>query len=294
MKLEKSIAEKLIISGIPNQDPIAVYFEDIGPGQGKITITCFNDCWSYFWGGMGKKTPIREFFRSCNTSYIAHKLSPETEGTVYDFCQLPQHAKKRICELRRDDDLSETKARELFDEADRLYAADDVSDLDRDIMFEIYGEDWYDCLPRQANHKYEYLCRIIELVKEAILKESEQCGEINSLNNAEVIENLREQNKAMAAVFTKIADYLGVEQGDVPGLLEEITMLKESAELLSRMADLIEALRPFVDAFDKIKECHLSDNNELQAFKDSNLVIPSMSIGHFRKLHEAFNRLKGK
>lgn len=293
MKLEKSIVEKLLISGIQNQDPIAVYFEDIGSGLGKITISCFNDCWSYFWGSIGKETLIREFFRSCNTGYLAHKFSPETEGTVYDFCQLPQHAKKRICELRRDDDLSETKARELFDKVEYLCTPDDVRDLDRDLMFEIYGDDWYDCLPRQANHKYEYLCRIIKIVKEAILKEPEQCDEASNLNNAEVIENLRESNKAMAAVFTKIADYLGVEQGDVPGLLEEITMLKESAELLNRMADLIDALRPFVDAFDKIKECHLSDNNELQAFKDSNLVIPSMVIGHFRKLHEAYSKFKG-
>lgn len=286
MKLEKSIVEKLLISGIQNQDPIAVYFEDIGSGLGKITISCFNDCWSYFWGSIGKETLIREFFRSCNTGYLAHKFSPETEGTVYDFCQLPQHAKKRICELRRDGDLSETKARELFDEADRLYVADDVRDLDRDLMFEIYGDDWYDCLPRQANHKYEYLCRIIETVKEAILKESEQLGEINSLNNAEIIEKLRESNKAMAAVFTKIADYLGVEQGNVPGLLEEITMLKESTEQW-RLEELLdrtrreERKRMWEQINSHIKEGKLSGNGFDKTAERNGLILAANIIAQF-------------
>lgn len=64
MKIESTTVKKLVITGVPSLDAIAVYLEDQGPGRGKATITCFNKCWSYFWGAMGE-CKIREFLLGC-------------------------------------------------------------------------------------------------------------------------------------------------------------------------------------------------------------------------------------
>ena len=42
-------------------------------------------------------------------------------------------------------------------------------------MYDIFGDEWYDCLPTKPNPNYQYLCRILDVVREAlkeVLKEA--------------------------------------------------------------------------------------------------------------------------
>jgi len=48
---------------------------------------------------------------------------------------------------------------------------DEWGRIDPDVFREVFGDDWYDNLPKKTNPDYLYLCRIIDTVKEAFLLE---------------------------------------------------------------------------------------------------------------------------
>lgn len=54
-------------------DAITVYFEDLSPSKGRVTITCWGCAWTAYWGGMGKDT-ITQFFAGCGNDYLVNKL----------------------------------------------------------------------------------------------------------------------------------------------------------------------------------------------------------------------------
>jgi hypothetical protein len=167
------MVQRITITDVPSLDPVAVYLEDCGAGRGKVTITCFNESWSYFWGSIGADS-IRVFLVGCSNDYLAGKFSPGLDHTVDDLDKLVEHARKHICKMRRGNDFSKETARELFDLADQHL--DDVSefyDNERDLMYRIFGDEWYE-IPKQPNHKYEYLCRILDTVKEALVGTAEK------------------------------------------------------------------------------------------------------------------------
>jgi hypothetical protein len=61
---------------IPEQDAldsICVYFTDYELGKGHITITCFGNAWTSYFGAMGEKT-IREFVSEAGWDYLVNKL----------------------------------------------------------------------------------------------------------------------------------------------------------------------------------------------------------------------------
>jgi len=54
-------------------DPIHVFWIDSGPGQGYVTIICYGEAWSAYFGGMGDRT-IKEFFAAADTGYMVSKM----------------------------------------------------------------------------------------------------------------------------------------------------------------------------------------------------------------------------
>ena len=173
MKIATETVQKLIITGVQSLDPIAVYLEDQGPECGKVTITCFNDSWSYFWGAMGKGNTIRSFLLKCDEHYLAGKFAPGLDAEEVHLEGIVEHTRKEILAQRRRDDMPKSEARKFWDEADELDGAVDsraLFDRHGEIMFEVFGDEWWYCLPQRPNHKYEYLCRIINTVKEALAK----------------------------------------------------------------------------------------------------------------------------
>lgn len=63
---------------IPEQnglDQINVYWHDVRPGQGYVTITCWGAAWTAWFGAMGDVT-IEQFFISSGPDYLVNKLIP--------------------------------------------------------------------------------------------------------------------------------------------------------------------------------------------------------------------------
>lgn len=174
MKIETSTVKKLVISDLERLDPITVFLEDLDPRQGKATITCYNESWTSYWGGMGDRT-IAEFILSCDEHYLAKNFGGHIDHSLIDIENMADHARKEIIGLRRKKDLDSDYARELYDKAERLEGLEHDStlfDLHGGLMQEVFGDDWWHGLPTVPNHKYTYLCRIINTVKEALRQAS--------------------------------------------------------------------------------------------------------------------------
>ena len=171
MKIETSSVTKLVISDVKSLDPVAIYLEDYAKGQGKLIITCYDKSWTDYWGAMGDND-LASFVISCDNHYLAKKLAPDTKSTINDEDGLENYAKEHILDLRKHDDISKKDARRLYDECYRLNSEYDIKNLDSsnyaDLMYDIFGDEWYDGLPTKPNPEYEYFCRILDVVREAL------------------------------------------------------------------------------------------------------------------------------
>ncbi|WP_296935981.1 hypothetical protein [uncultured Marinobacter sp.] len=172
MKVELSTVQKLNLTelmGEPHKlDPVSVILENFEPGKGKIIIECYGQSWSAYWGGMGAKD-IATFFCRCDEHYIAGKLS-SIRGGIDDYEALASKAQSEVCQMRRDQEINQQEARELFDAAGRLSNAESAHDLDDKAMIEIFGPEWWYAIPEKPNPDYQYLCRIIRAVQAGIKK----------------------------------------------------------------------------------------------------------------------------
>jgi hypothetical protein len=53
-------------------DPIRVFMQDFGKGQGRLIIECYGRAWSNFWSAMG--TDLRTFLLAADADYIENAL----------------------------------------------------------------------------------------------------------------------------------------------------------------------------------------------------------------------------
>jgi hypothetical protein len=44
----------IVLTDVPSLDPIRVFLTHHSERQGSITITCFGEAWSAYWGGNGQ------------------------------------------------------------------------------------------------------------------------------------------------------------------------------------------------------------------------------------------------
>ncbi len=169
MEVETSQVTRLKITGGDRLDPVTVFLEDLGPKQGKVTIECYGESWSASWGGMGDRT-VADFFCSCDEHYLANKLS-SIRGSVDDFDGLADHARKHIIDGRKSHDFEKAEARRLYDRCEDLSGVENF-DQAAPAMADIYGPEWWYAVPTKPNPDYQYLCRIILCVQEALTKEN--------------------------------------------------------------------------------------------------------------------------
>ena len=175
MNIEASTVRKLKITDVKGLDHVSVFLEDFEPRKGKITIEVCGKSWSSCWGGMGGQT-ISEFFRSCDNGYLARNLQQGIRSEIETTDDIQDHLKSRVIESRREYDFDADEARELFDRIESMYVGDTLESLDYGLMSEILGDDWWCDVPKQKNPEYEYLCRIIDNVKEALeVIDSDKC-----------------------------------------------------------------------------------------------------------------------
>lgn len=169
---------KLRITDAPALDPIDVFLEDCGPRNGELTIKCYGEAWTAYWGGMGSQN-VAQFVLSCSTDYLAGKLS-SIEAMVDDYDELYRLVRKKVAELRRGGAVTRAEARRTFDRAKS--APDDFHALDRVMLSCMLGDEWFRCIPAKPNSQYQYLCRIIEAVKEALQGSPQAVTPFSELN----------------------------------------------------------------------------------------------------------------
>lgn len=168
MTITKSLVEKIqITNAAQNIYSISAFFEDFGKNQGKVTIECDGDAWSYFWSATARSS-IKEFFLEAGTDYLVGKFHRGISRTITDDSQesLQQAAKQFILAERRNEEISKQEAYFKWEHMDVI--DDRGADSNADSLYYIFGDEWYYQLPQKPNQEYNHLCQIVSLVKEAI------------------------------------------------------------------------------------------------------------------------------
>lgn len=197
MNVEASQVTKLTITGAERLDPITVFIEDLGGRNvelpdnpdyitraGKITIECFGDSWSAYWGSMGPDF-VSQFVTGASIDYLVGCLArgAEIDREVFDGKALEAAARRGILDCRRGRTakwecfaLDKEEARELYD------AADDLSNFEtgegltysaeaNELLTKLFGEEWHYAVSEHAmvpHPKRQYLARIVEAVQQAL------------------------------------------------------------------------------------------------------------------------------
>ena len=172
MRITESTVTKLVIDQLEALDPITVIAEDLEPRKGKITVSCFGKSWTAYWGAMGDQS-LAEFFCSCNADYIAGYFDPQLSSAKFSGAAMARLAKREVLKMRRERDIDESEARQLFDNADDLAefeTLEAVYHCHGESMTQIFGDDWWHGLHEatEPNSDYQYLCRIIKAVQQAL------------------------------------------------------------------------------------------------------------------------------
>lgn len=174
MKILARTVEHLKITEVEGLDPIDVCLEDLGPNQGKIAITCYGKSWTSYWGAMSDRT-IAEFFKQAGNDYLVSNLSQGISSTMTDpdTSGFIEQTKQKIIQRRKEYDLESDVAREYYDEAKddfRGMSYDEIFQEYGELLESVWGDDAWINIPQVSNPQYEYLCRIVDAVKEAIVK----------------------------------------------------------------------------------------------------------------------------
>ena len=168
MKIQEGKIRQIKITDVDRLDPIDATLEDIATGKGRINIRCYTKAWTAYWGAMGERT-ISQFFIDCSDEYLANNLDLSLSSRLTDGESALPAIKKHICYQRRKELICKDEARCLWDDADNIVGASN-SELYQYSKYLTYvlGDDWWHSLPSRPNPEYEYLCRIIRAVQEAL------------------------------------------------------------------------------------------------------------------------------
>lgn len=159
------------VTGAERLDPVRVMIENMEPGKGLLTITCFGKSWNGSWGSMGDDT-VQGFVKRVSNDYLIGCLDSQLGSTTdADNDANLVFVKSQIIKLRREQEISYEEARLMWDEAE---GADDVKAsccnyLVGDKLLSLLGDDpWYAKWPSVPNHHYRYLDRIVDAVREGL------------------------------------------------------------------------------------------------------------------------------
>ncbi|MFJ4542982.1 hypothetical protein ACIP1X_05180 [Pseudomonas sp. NPDC088885] len=199
LKIERSTVTKLVISGAPRLDTITVFLEDLGrrncsiesdpnyqTAQGKITISCWDNSWNAYWGGMGPRT-VAEFVADCGWDYVLNCLDRGISSTVFSGNALHALAEKCIIQRRRQQtgrhdwelgELSKREARQLWGDIDVLRSIERSNECwhQSPLLTELFGDEWHYPVGDRAveeNRDFKYLRRIVEAVQEALRQDQQ-------------------------------------------------------------------------------------------------------------------------
>jgi len=164
MNIDYSEVIKLRLSGLEDLDPVDVFLEDMEPSKGSVTIKCYGQAWTAYWGAMGGRG-VAQFLNDCNEEYIAKNLS-SIDRRVVDIDKIIED---RVSNLKKQYDSGEITSVELRVFTDVIESADEYAVReDHDLLTDLYGSEFWNELPMKENHEYTYLKKIITAVKQGI------------------------------------------------------------------------------------------------------------------------------
>lgn len=174
MRVIETQVRKIRIEDLQDRrlDPVEVIVENYQEGSGKVIITCWGESWTGYWGSMGGT--IEEFFQRVSNDYLIDKMS-DYRSTIPDEDQDADFIKRMVIKQRRVGAIDKDQARSAWGYVEG-------PSLDRHTLFNGYtpevlrcldgiDEPWYLDWPTQVNHKYDYLSRILDVVREVFAKD---------------------------------------------------------------------------------------------------------------------------
>ncbi|MFC6299640.1 hypothetical protein GNF76_27165 [Pseudomonas sp. CCM 7893] len=178
LQVERSTVTKLVITGAPNLDPITVFLEDLAPCKGKITVSCWGKSWTAYWGGMWDGLNVGQFFCELNTSYIIGYFAQGMSSQQFSAEALADKVRREILQMRRDHDLDDSDARDLYDEADDIRHVNSIDSLGgahHQLMRQVLGDEWWHLSvdATEPNPDWDYLERIIQAVQQALRQDQQ-------------------------------------------------------------------------------------------------------------------------
>ena len=186
MKIETGTITILRISEVPRLDPIRVTLDNGELGKGRITIECYSEAWSAYWGAMSDRT-VEQFFVDCSNDYLIGNLSvgldssrPSGDALERDAKRVIRHRRKGIGEWKYTP-LTADAAEELMRRVHVLQECNDESSAwaNESLLAEIYGDDWRGAAKcSEPNPEWMHLERICNAVREALKTlAAQQAGE---------------------------------------------------------------------------------------------------------------------
>lgn len=171
MKVTETKVQSIEITEVERLDPIRVMAENYGPGQGRITITCYGKAWTSAWFAMGGDT-VQAFFIRVSNDYLIGNFTPQMQSEVDDDNDANlEFVKEEICKLRRSGEIDHAKARDMWESAECSgnVKEDCCSWIHASVLNELLGDDpCYQKWPTVPNPEYQYLERILDAVREAL------------------------------------------------------------------------------------------------------------------------------
>ena len=74
MKISKSQVTKIVLTELDQLDPVTFITESLGHERGKLTIDCYGEAWTAYWGSMGCDF-VEAFIRDASVDYLTNKLT---------------------------------------------------------------------------------------------------------------------------------------------------------------------------------------------------------------------------
>ena len=179
MKWTESKVTKLFITQVPKIDPISVFLENFGNGQGKLTIEVFGEAWSNYWPSMGDGWTIEKFILKTDNHYLSKKLATLAALSVPDYEGFILEAKKRCISERREQLTSKDEARRIWSNIDNIEPEKHYFDQESNYenLREVAGDEWYDSIPTIDSPLYNQLCLILDAIKQCLKERQQQQGQ---------------------------------------------------------------------------------------------------------------------
>lgn len=201
MKVVESNVKSYKVTELENLDPITIMVEDFGEGSAEVTIKIYGESWTAYWGSMGGN--VKEFFTRTNVQYLVNCFDRGIRSTSENVDKTAMKAvfkakmKTMIREQRYEHRLTKEDARLLWNNIDTLDFESIVPEHDHEcfnwdvdhwsVDYNIwrklfYGFNNYDLgefnqwlwgnieFQYEPNHQYNYLCRIVEVVKKVLME----------------------------------------------------------------------------------------------------------------------------